>query len=88
MLRTRCLAVRGALASYTDPLQLTEAAADVARAALAYIYSDHAPIEELGARGIELIEQAARLGLRRLVELCELYATKARAAPALLRPSG
>ena len=58
MLRARCLAVRGAIARYGGALQLTDAEPDVARAVLEYLYSDHSPIEELGARGIELLEQA------------------------------
>lgn len=59
ILRTRCMAARGALAQGDGAVLtiLSEGQPDVALATLEYLYSEHSPVEKLGAKGIELLEQ-------------------------------
>jgi len=56
-------------------INISETDADTFLAALEYIYTDHSPIEDSDMG--ELLVLANRLGLTRLVTLCELYISKA-----------
>mmetsp|Transcript_76749 Transcript_76749/g.152143 ORF Transcript_76749/g.152143 Transcript_76749/m.152143 type:complete len:771 (-) Transcript_76749:1490-3802(-) len=78
ILRARSLAVRGAIAQGSGGTLsiLAEAQPEVALATLEYLYSEHAPVEELGENRLELLEQAAHVGDKRLVSLCELNLSK------------
>lgn len=51
-----------------------ETSVDTFLALLEYLYSDHAPVEDVDSVG--LLQLANRYCLRRLVNLCELYITK------------
>eukprot|EP01113_Clastostelium_recurvatum_P017139 TRINITY_DN2004_c0_g1_i1.p1 TRINITY_DN2004_c0_g1~~TRINITY_DN2004_c0_g1_i1.p1 ORF type:complete len:614 (+),score=151.93 TRINITY_DN2004_c0_g1_i1:176-1843(+) len=58
-----------------EPIIISDTDSDTFLAALQYIYTDHAPIEDSDMG--ELIVLANRLGLTRLITLCELYISKA-----------
>ena len=54
--------------------EIHETSLETFLALLEYLYSDHAPIEDVDS--VELLQLADRYCLSRLVNLCELYITK------------
>ncbi|XP_066295877.1 rho-related protein racA-like [Branchiostoma lanceolatum] len=60
--------------SSSSKVPVTGTSADVFLALLEYLYTDHAPIEDVGP--LDILPLADQYGQTRLISMCELYTTK------------